>query len=131
VISDVIGRDSFAARHDSAVAEGTTEEDDTLIEDYGEVLQQFEMLRAVVLDSDLLPGPKARLKETLARALSLKPPLPMREHLKAGYLHLAHFQTGVGLSARSPDFEHLGEWLAVVNAEREVLEGELRAAGLW
>ncbi len=126
-------------------------ETEEILHAYGRVLQQRAMAQVGLMDISELPYPKERIKAAIIVGLRTTDDQQMREMLRAGYVHLAGWQAGVGCQICGTelpnlDMEHdpteLAErileggpgyenWRAVVQAEQESLQAELRNLGLW
>lgn len=122
-----------------------------VVRDYGAVLQSRAPVTGTVADARELPYPKERIKQALVIALRSTADPRVRESLKIGYISLADWQEGVGLTPVGIDLtkidptedvlelakrvaaqgEGMDKWIAAMKAEQEALADELRQMGLW
>ena len=122
-----------------------------IVRDYGAVLRSGAPTLGVVADVQELPHPKERIKEALVFALRSTADPKIREALTLGYIDLADWQEGVGNTRAGIDLTKMDpnedpmklaerivaqsagadKWIAVVEAERQALESELRRLNLW
>jgi hypothetical protein len=126
-------------------------ETEEILHAYGRVLQQRAMTQVGLMDVRELPHPKERIKTAIIAGLRVTEDARMQEMLRAGYVHLAGWQEGVGcrvcgmeLPNRDPESDPteqaerlleggpgFDKWQAAVQAEQEALRQELRDLGFW
>lgn len=132
-----------------ARAEMTVARARAIVSAYGAILEKGPV-PGTVADASELPFPKETIKRALILLLRKTEDPTLREQLKSGYTFLAEWQTGVGPVRLGPDVtnydlsqgalaiakKHEAEadavekWLAVADAEREMLARELEAREL-
>ncbi|QYZ66994.1 MAG: hypothetical protein HPY30_13990 [Gammaproteobacteria bacterium (ex Lamellibrachia satsuma)] len=124
---------------------------ETIVQEYGGVLENSAPAPGCVSDSKNLPYSKQEIQQALIAALNLSTDPQIKEHLKTGYISLADWQDGVGDSDIGLDVSTLDmsqdtqalakavleqsegseKWNVLVRQEQEVLKQELQALGLW
>lgn len=126
-------------------------ETEEILHAYGRVLQQRATTQVGLMDISELPYPKERIKAAIVAGLRASGDVRMREMLRAGYVHLAGWQKGVGCQICGSELPNLDperdptelaerileggpgyeKWRTVVQAEQESLRKELQDLGLW
>lgn len=133
----------------NAISELTVARARAIVSAYSAILEKGPV-PGTVADASELPFPKETIKRALILLLTETENPKLRGQLKAAYTFLAEWQTGVGPVRLGPDISNydlsqgalaiakkhkaeadaVGKWLAVADAEREMLARELEAWGL-
>jgi hypothetical protein len=133
---------------------------DVIVADFGEVWATRGPGLCTVADVKELPYPKDEIKRAILVMLLVTDDLKLREHLKAAYVSLAHWQVDVGPTHQGLDptslvkttretlldpsksfhellkdtvarTEEMEKWQPIVQAEEEALINELRQLHFW
>ncbi len=129
----------------------TATETEEVVRRYRKIMVDDATSLGCVADERMLPDSKERIKKALLLSLAEEENEQAREHLKAGYILLANFQSGVGEEnvgihvtnkdmAGSPESERTQvvtqsdvyeKWRPIVDKEFEELVNDLRKLGYW